>query len=69
MKQGSYDAKKLDLFLGFKVKSQLCAWMTFVVVCAEGFCKEGTASECPVRDCKKGTTAECAVRLEGRICC
>ena len=39
--------KKLDLFLGFKVKSQLCAWMT-------------TAAECAVRDCKKGTAAECA---------
>ena len=40
MNLGSYDAKKLDLFLGFKVKSQLCAWMTSAAVCTEGFCKE-----------------------------
>ena len=61
--------KQLDLFLVFKVKSQLCAWMTSAAVCAEGFCKKGTATKCTVRDCKKGTAAECTVRLEGRICC
>ena len=37
MTQGSYDAKKLDLFSGFKAKSQLCAWMTSAAVCVEGF--------------------------------
>ena len=36
----SCDAKKLDLFLGFKVKSQLYAWTTSTAVCAEGFCKK-----------------------------
>ena len=40
MTQGSYDAKKLDLFSGFKAKSQLCAWTTSVAVCTEGFCKK-----------------------------
>ena len=61
--------KKLDLFLGFKFKSQLCAWTTSAAMCVEGFCKEGTAAECAVRYCKKGTAAECAVILEGWICC
>ena len=46
MKRGSSDAKKIDLFLGFKVKSQLCAWMTSAVVCAEGFVRKGTAAKC-----------------------
>ena len=39
---------KLDLFLGFKVKSQLCAWTTFATECAEGFCKKGSAAKCTV---------------------
>ena len=26
--------------MGFKVKSQLCAWTTSAAVCAEGFCKK-----------------------------
>ena len=69
MTLGSSDAKKIDLFFGFKVKSQLCAWTTFAAVCVEGFCKKGTAAECAVRDCKKGAAAECIIRLEGWICC
>ena len=28
---------KLRPILGFKVKSQLCAWMTSAAVCTEGF--------------------------------
>ena len=32
--------KKLRPILGFKVKSQLSAWMTSAAVCIEGFCKK-----------------------------
>ena len=31
--------KKLRPIFGFKVKSQLCAWMTSTAECAEGFFK------------------------------
>ena len=51
--------KKIDLFLGFKVKSQLCAWMTSAAVCIEGFCKKELQLSAQLRVCKKGTAAEC----------
>ena len=79
MTRGSYDAKNLDLFLGFKAKSQLCAWTTSAAVCVEGFCKKelqlcaqrvfvrkGTVAKCAAQICKKGTAAKCATRLEGK---
>ena len=73
MTRGSYDAKKLDLFLGFKVKSQLCAWTTSAAVCAKGFCKKELQLSAQLRvvrkelqlsaqlrDCKKGPLQLCA---------
>ena len=35
-----------ELFSGFKVKSQLCAWTTSAAECAEGFCKKDSAAKC-----------------------
>ena len=59
--------KKSDLFLGFKVKSQLCAWTTSAAMCVEGFCKKELQLSAQLGVCKKGTAAKCTVRLEGQI--
>ena len=61
--------KKLDLFLGFKFKSQLCAWTTSAAMCVEGFgivirisaavCAEACSCVRGFGDLK-GSVAECA---------
>ena len=56
--------------LGFKVKSQLSVWMTYVVECIEGFCKKvksqlsawtTSTAKCAEGDWKKGSATKCAV--------
>ena len=52
--------KKLYLFLGFKVKSQLCAWTTSSAMSIEGFVRKELQLSAQLRDCKKEIAAECA---------
>ena len=53
---------KLRPVLGFKLKSQLCAWTTSAAECEEGFCKKVksqmsawmiSTAECAEGFCKK----------------
>ena len=60
--------KKLRPIFGFKVKSQLCAWMTSATVCTESFWVIKKICSCVHRDLQlsvqlqelKGYAVECA---------
>ena len=63
--------------LGFKVKSQLSAWMTSAAECAEGFCKKvksqlsawmTSAAECAKGVGRKVLQLSAQLRIAEEIC-